>query len=33
MSIFSTVVVVAIVVYLWIVNPVRGYRRGKRTDF
>ena len=33
MSIFSTVVVVAIVVYMWVISPIRWYRRGKRTDF
>lgn len=33
MGIVATVVVVAFVVYVWIVSPIRWYRRGKRYDF
>jgi hypothetical protein len=33
MGILATLIVLAFVVYMWIVSPIRWYRRCKRTHF
>lgn len=33
LNVLTLVVVLGVTVYLWIIGPIRMWRRGKRTDF